>query len=212
MTVSARCVQVYKTKLCSHFDKPSGCPVSAFTTRQPHRDDCCAVACCWLIAVSSVSCAVVVLQRGSYCSFAHGKSELRHKNRKFADLSCKELNAPIIQLSHSHGGDSRNDAAFAHFRQRARAQLPQPVRREAETNAASYGFGDRERRYSAPDRILRERITEQGGSGRRTSDDDIDERIKVKRRNTQPAALNGSAPSASSLTPECECVSLCSIV
>ena len=118
-------------------------------------------------------------KRGGYCSFAHGKCELRHKNRKFADLSCKELVAPIIQLTRS--GDARNEAAFAHFRQRVRAQMPQPLRRDAAIGSASYGFGgERERRYSAPERSIRERLAEEcNHSGRRASDEDIDDRIKV---------------------------------
>jgi len=119
-------------------------------------------------------------QRGNYCSFAHGKHELRHKNRRFADLSCKELNAPIMSLKNTAGNTRSSDATFANFRQRARAQMPQPLRRDVGATAATYGFGDRERRYSAPDRIMRERLAEEGGSGRRASDDDIDERIKVR--------------------------------
>ena len=123
------------------------------------------------------------VQRGNYCSFAHGQVELRHKNRKFADLSCKELIAPIMSLSTTGAGGARNEAAFAHFRQRpVRSQMPRPVRREPSSRAThAYGsFGERERRYSAPERILRERMADDDSSARRASDDDIDERIKVR--------------------------------
>ena len=137
-------------------------------------------ACCCLLPAACV--VWLCCQRGAYCSFAHGKHELRHKNRKFADLSCKELNAPIMSLSHT--ADTRSDATFAHFRQRARAQMPQPVRRDASGHAAASGFGERVRRYSAPDRIIREKVAEEGGPARRTSDDDIDERIKVTNQHT----------------------------
>ena len=84
-------------------------------------------------------------------------------------------------MSLSHTDDARSDAAFAHFRQRgARCVAAACQERTGGANAPTYAFGDRERRYSAPDRIMRERLAEEGNSVRRanTSDDDIDERIK----------------------------------
>jgi hypothetical protein len=144
-----------------------------------------------------------VAQRGAYCSFAHGKTELRHKNRKFADMSVSDIDAPIQQLS----GDVRNSAGggggqlsaaqrFSHFN---RSHKPRPIppavaaiRRAAAAAGAGRGqlgddgggrgILDRERRYSAPERLIaEERKQEAAAAGRssRRASEDIDELIKV---------------------------------
>jgi hypothetical protein len=107
-------------------------------------------------------CCVSCEQRGSYCSFAHGKVELRNKTRKFADASVADSMAPILPMRLS--GDVRGDGGsrFSHFRStRGRVTVGGPVNRGEGFNhgeGGGRGILDRERRFSAPERLLGEHM------------------------------------------------------